>query len=195
MKSIRLAIVALFLMTVAAMSVLGQVQQPVKVGLIDTGGFYHPSEGIAKIIDAYKKLDIEFKAATTELESGSAKLESLKADIERLSNTGSKVPVDQNAVQAKYDEAEKLQRDLKFKQEDAKVRFEKREAQLLSPIIQELGSALDEYAKKNGYTVLLDIGKLAQEGMILFWDESTDVTEDFIKIYNAKPAGSASTKP
>src|SRR6185436_7681947 len=81
----------------------------------------------------------------------------------------------------------------KFKQDDLKVRYERREQILLGPILLDIGKAMQDYQKQKAFAVLLDASKLFNAGVLLAWDDVTDVTVDFIKFYNARPATAAVT--
>ncbi len=198
MKTFRFIIVSFIFATVFAVSGFAQAMPAAKVALVDTESFYDQKEGITKILNAYKSLETEFKTTTTELETGARRLQALQTELQntqaKINDPSNKVPIDQKAAQAKADEAERLQRDLKFKQDEFKAQLQKREAAILGPVIQDVGKALGDFAKQKGYTVVLDVGKLYQAQIILYWQESTEITKEFVQFYNARPAGTATTK-
>jgi Skp family chaperone for outer membrane proteins len=198
MKTFRFIIVSFIFSVVFAVSVFAQAQPPAKIALVDTESFYDQKTGITKILNAYKSLETEFKTTTTDLESGAKRLQVLQTELQninaKVNDPNNKVPIDEKAAQAKTEEAQKLQRDLKFKDEEFKAQLQKREAAILGPIIQDIGKALGDFAKQKGYTVVLDVGKLYQAQIILYWQESTEITDEFVKFYNARPAGTATTK-
>lgn len=199
MKTFRLIAVSFIFATVFAVAAFAQAQQPAKIALVDTESFYDQKDGITKIINAYKSLDTEFKTTTTELENGAKRLQALQTELQTLQNRANdpnnKVPIDQNAARAKADEYEKLQRDLKFKQEEFKVALQKREAAVIGPIVQDIGKAISDFAKQKGYSIIMDSGKLVQAQVLLYLQETNDITKEFIQFYNARPAGTATTKP
>ncbi|MEZ5429137.1 MAG: OmpH family outer membrane protein [Pyrinomonadaceae bacterium] len=199
MKTFRLTAVSFIFAMICVMSGFAQAQAPAKIALVDTDAFYDTKEGIAKIINAYKSLETEFKPTQTELENGAKRLQALQAEIQKLqtqaNDPNNKVPIDKNAAQAKVDEYERLQRDMKFKQEDAKARYEKREQALIGPIVDDIGKALGEFAKQKGYTMILDIGKMYNQRIVVFWENTPDITKEFVQYYNTRPAGTAATKP
>ena len=65
---------------------------------------------------------------------------------------------------------------------------------LIGPISQDVGKAVEEYAKKNGYHVILDIGKFIDANSVLYFADAADITKDFITFYNARPATAAAPK-
>jgi Skp family chaperone for outer membrane proteins len=196
MKTLRTFAVGLLFTALFAISAFAQAGAQSagagKIVVINTLAFDDPKAGagITKYVSAMNTLETEFKPVQTELETMSVKLQNLSKEIQTLNGAG-KVPVNQASVQAKIDEGEKLQRDLKFKQEDAKVRFEKRQQALLAPVMQDIYKAVSEFQKKNGYLLVLDISKMADNGTVLAMDETADVTKAFITFYNARPAGTA----
>jgi Skp family chaperone for outer membrane proteins len=87
-------------------------------------------------------------------------------------------------VRAKREEGERLQRDLKYKKEQADADFEKRYAEAVGPVSNDIGNALIQYASENGLTMILDISKLAPA--VLSVNPAMDVTQAFIADYNSK---------
>jgi Skp family chaperone for outer membrane proteins len=143
-------------------------------------------------MNAMNSLDKEFQPVQTELQTLATRYQTLQADIKKLQSQPGSVPVNPTAMQTKIDEYQKLERDIKFKQEDAKARFDSRQATLLGPVMQDIGKALQDFAKQRGYAMVLDAVKLEQAGLLLGLGD-IDVTKDFIAFYNARPAGTAAT--
>lgn len=203
MKTLRSIAVILFLAATFTVSAFAQAAaQPgtAKIAVINTLAFDDTKAGITKYVTAMNSLENEFKADTTQLQGMQTRLQGLAKEIQTFQQqaaSGGKVPVDQKTAQAKVDEAEKLQRDYKFKQEDAKARFERRQQAIINPVLQDIYKAVQEFAKQRGYTMILDVAKLAQNDIIMALDEKADVTKEFITFYNARPAGTAAaaTRP
>ncbi len=159
-----------------------------KVAVINTNAF-GLEKGITKYISALDKLDAEFAPRQKELEAMATKLASLNKEIETLrtqAQTGA-VPFNQGAAQAKVDEADKLSRDAKFKQEDAQASYNRRLQVVLGPIQADIGKALTEFAKAKGYALVFDIAKDREGLLIAIGNEKADITTDFIAFYNARP--------
>lgn len=201
MKKGSLFIVSLVFAAVFAVSSFAQnggaaqPASPIKIGIINTFAFGDDKAGITKYINALKAINTEFTPTQTELDTMNTRLGNLAKEIQvfRDQATAGRVPIDEKTVQAKVDEAEKLQRDLKFKQEDAKARYEKRQQAVIGPVMQDIGKALQDFAKQKGFTLLLDIAK-DEAGLVLaIGDDKIDVTKDFITFYNARPATTATT--
>jgi Skp family chaperone for outer membrane proteins len=129
MKRISLFFASLVFAVGFAGSAFAQTAAPVKIGLINTFEFGDEKAGITKYVNVLKSLQAEFAPAQLELDTLSKKLSGLAKEVQTLREQAAsgKVPVDEKAAQAKVEEAEKIQRDIKFKQEDAKARYERRQ--------------------------------------------------------------------
>jgi len=195
MKTFRLIAVFAFA-AIFAVSTFAQTAPAYKIGVINTAAFDADKVGIAKYVTAANSLETEFKPVMSELQTMATRLQALEAELRKAqeARTNPGVPVAGGAnLQAKADEYEKLGRELKFKQEDAKARYERREQVVLAPIRQDIGNAIQEFTKKNGYALILDAAKLDGAGLLLGFDEKYDVTKEFITFYNSRPATTAST--
>lgn len=203
MKKIRMFAVGLILMALFVVSGLAQAtsSQPVatagKIAVINTYDFGDEKDGITKYISAVKALNAEFTPIDNEIKTMNTRLETLAAEIENLRKLAATNPkaIDEKSAQAKIDEAEKLQRDMKFKSEDAKARYEKRQQAVMGPVMGDIYKALQEYAAQKGYLMILDVSKLAEAELVMALDEKSLITKDFVTFYNARPATSAATTP
>ncbi|HEX8844036.1 MAG TPA: OmpH family outer membrane protein [Pyrinomonadaceae bacterium] len=209
MKTVRLFAAALMLAALLALSASAQTRPatgttrpagtpatapasnaPVpdtKIAFIDTGAFGEEKGGIVRYVNAMKSLEREFKPRQDELNTMNARIKALADEISKTANVA-----DPKTIQAKNDEGERLQRDLKYKKEQADADFAKRYQEVVGPISQDIGKALDQFATQRGITMILDISKLAPA--VLTVNPAMDVTTAFIAEYNSKnPATAAST--
>ena len=182
---------------ISAVSAFGQVAapatQPARIVVINTAAF-DGKDGIVKYANAMNALEGEFGPAQKEIQTLMTRYQTLGTEIENARKANPAVPVDPKTVQAKIDEAQGLEVQIKRKQEDGKIRFEKRQTQVLGPVLQDIGKAMDDYAKQKGYALILDAAKLENAGLILAVDlPKVDVTKDFITFYNARPATTDTT--
>lgn len=152
---------------------------PSKVAVVDTRVFTNSKTGITRLVKAFNTLETEFKAQRDELNSLKVKYDQLVKEINSPPPGG-----DRKALAAKADQAQTLQTEMKRKQEDARVAYEKRAEALLAPINTAVFTALDAYAKQQKIDVILDAAKLA--GVILVTNDAIDITDAFIKDYNSK---------
>ncbi|HEX8920714.1 MAG TPA: OmpH family outer membrane protein [Pyrinomonadaceae bacterium] len=154
-----------------------------KIAYINTEAFGDEKSGITRYVTAVKALEREFDPRQKELITMQTRIKAIADEISKLS--GSSV-VDPKTIQAKQDEGERLQRDLKYKKEQADADFAKRYQEVVSPISADIGKALDQFANQRGLTMILDISKLAPA--VLTANQNMDVTAAFIAEYNSKPA-------
>lgn len=160
-----------------------------KIAFIDTSAFDDEKEGIVRYVNAMKTLEREFKPRQDELQTMQTRIKQIADDISKL-NSGNAV-VDPKSIQLKQDEGERLQRDLKYKQEQAQADYQKRLGEVVGPISQDIGKALDQFAQAHGITMILDISKLAPA--ILTINPNMDVTKAFVTEYNSSHPATAST--
>lgn len=180
-KVYRLVLGAVFVLGLAG-AVFSQV--PAKSVLINTASFFDEKAGIAKLISAEKQIDGEFARDIKELQDGNAKLAAIAAELEKATVTAA----NQAALQAKKEEGESLQRVLAFNKANLESKINKRREILIGPITFDIGKAIAEFGKKNGYAAIFDASKLGESGALLYVGESSDLTKDFIAFYNARSA-------
>ena len=215
MKTIRLIAAAILLAAVVAISASAQTRPgaatpkpaapqtqaapaptgPIpdsKIAYIDTGAFGEDKGGITRLVTAMNALEREFKPRQDELNNLQARLKTIADEISKLS--GNSV-VDPKTIQAKQDEGEKLQRELKYKKEQADADFARRYKEVIDPISADIFKALNQFAGQRGITMILDISKLAPNGVVLTANPNMDVTAAFITEFNAKPATASAAAP
>ena len=162
-----------------------------KIALIDTGMFGDEKNGIFLYIDAAKKVELEFRPRTNELETLGNRLNALATEIKTLRQSP---VVDQKTVQAKLAEGERLQQEATTKKERLDEDVSKRYQQVVSPISNQIGTALDQFARQRGITMTLDMSKLLPA--ILTAVPAVDITQAFIADFNSKnPRTGAAPRP
>lgn len=201
MRLFRLTATPLFVIALASFPVFAQQRQgttppvaspspaqsgsaatiPAKIAFINTEIFKDEKVGIMRWIDAAKRLQREFDPLEKELETLETRIQTITRDLDTLSKS---TVVDRNSIIAKQDDLARLQREQKFKKEDGEARFKKRYAEVIGPVSQDIGKALDVFAKQRGITLLLEYTTMM--GAILSADKSTDMTVAFITEYNSK---------
>ena len=193
MRTFRLIAVSVFFAAIFAVSALAQTTAG-KIGLINTQAFDDDKAGITKYVTALNSLETEFKPTFTELQTLATKIQALEKEIQgyrEIIQKGGKIPISDADLNKKIEDYDKSLREYKFKEEGAKAAYQRREAVVMGPIRQDIGNAIQEFTKKNGYAIMLDVAKLDNAGLILGLDETADVTKAFITFYNARPATTA----
>jgi len=152
-----------------------------RIALIDTGMFGDEKNGIFRYVDAAKSVELEFRTRTTELQTLQNRLNTLVTEIQTLRRLS---VVDQKAVQAKQAEGERLQQEFNTKKERLDEDITKRYQQVVAPVSQQIGAAMDQFAGQRGITMTLDISKLMPA--ILTAIPAIDMTQAFISDFNSK---------
>jgi Skp family chaperone for outer membrane proteins len=148
---------------------------------VDTTVFGDEKAGIKRYINAVNTVQRAFDGKNAELRNLQSQIKVIADDLNKLS--GNSV-VSAESIRAKRDEGERLQRELKYKKEQADADFEKRYTEVVGPVSNDIGNALIQYAAQNGLTMILDISKLMPA--VLTVNPAMDVTQAFIADYNSK---------
>ena len=159
-----------------------------KIAVIFSEAFQDSKQGIAKFNVLLTKLNAEFQKTQDELNQLAQRINQLSDDLEKTRNIA-----DPKVTQQKIDQLDQLKRDYKRKGEDAQAAYQKRRAEVLGPLQDDVGKALDTYAKARSITLIID-GSQVQG--VLYAAETTDITRAFISDYNSKnPATASVTTP
>lgn len=166
----------------------GSVNVPTgKVAVIFSAAFQDQKQGIAKFAVLVNKLNSEFQKTQDDLTQTAKTIQALQDEIKKLQ--GSAAPVDPKTVQAKVDQLDQMKKDYQRRGEDGQAAYQRRRQEVFAPLQEDVGKALDAYAKARGITLIMDASQL--EG-ILFASETIDITRAFIAEYNSKNPATAS---
>jgi Skp family chaperone for outer membrane proteins len=158
-----------------------------KIALVNTEDFADEKTGIVRLVAAMKRVDGEFQPRRTELQTLQQQIEKATADLSKAA------PVQDPKVTAQQnDKIEQMKKDYQRKGEDAQAAYQKRLQDVLGPVYDDIGKALDVYAKAHGITLILDVTKI--QGIVAA-SESLDITRAFITEFNAKNPATASLTP
>jgi len=158
-----------------------------KIALVDTDEFLNEKTGILRLVSAAKKVEGEFQPRRTELQGLQSQIDKMTADLQKAA------PVQDPKVSAQQQEAiDQKKKELQRKGEDAQTAYQKRLQEMLGPVYDEIGKALDAYAKAHGITLILDVTKI--QGIVSA-SESLDITKPFISEFNSKNPATASLNP
>lgn len=162
-----------------------------KMAVIDTDAFLDPKNGITKFNIALTKLNGEFQKVKDDIAQMQTRGQQLQDEITKLQAAPAGTPIDQRSLQAKIDQLDQLKKDIQRKGEDAQAAYNKRRQELFAPLQQEVGNALEVFAKARGINVIID----ASQVPLLYAAESIDITRAFIIDFNSKNPATASTTP
>lgn len=132
-----------------------------------------------------KQIDTELKSTQTQLknqiDSKTQEFQKKLADYQANLNTML------DAVRTNTErELQQLQENLQKLQQDAQTTIQNKQAQLMEPVYKKAGKAIEDVAKENGYTFVLNqqIGGL---DVILYGDENNDVSDLVLKKLGVTP--------
>jgi len=158
-----------------------------KIAMIYSDAFMDPKNGIAKFSSLLSTLNREFQPRQTELQNLQTRITTLNKEISDTQSVA-----DPNAIRTKRDQLEQLNTEYKRKGEDAEAAYAKRRQDIFLPLQQDIGKALEAFAKARGITVIVDGSQVP----VVYAAESLDITRAFINEFNSKnPATAAVTKP
>ncbi|HEV2706320.1 MAG TPA: OmpH family outer membrane protein [Pyrinomonadaceae bacterium] len=206
MKLFRLTAAALVLAALAATttSTTTSAQQPAagartpaapastvvadgKIAIINMQAFTDPKVGIARLVNAYNALEKEFAPRNDELKRMQAQYRQIADDI-----TKTRGLADEKTLNAKAEQAQNIEKEMKRKQEDGQIAAQKREQELTEPIWKDIDNALRAFARARNITVIFDYSKMGPAMYVA--NEGVDITAAFIAEYNQRnPAATAST--
>ena len=206
MKVIRHIFAAAALAAVASVAAVAQTQpapRPAPAGpatgatiaegkfaVIDTDAFTDQKQGIQRLVAPFQTVEREFSPRRAELQQLQTRYEGLAKQIQDTQKVA-----DQKALAALADQADTLKTDIEQKQQAGQKQLDKRVKELTEPIYQDIGNALQAFAKQRGISVVFDISKM--QGVVMLVNPAgVDITDAFIADYNQRnPASTASTAP
>jgi len=204
MKIVRLIAAVALLTTVAIITVSAQQQQPKpgpttapaasapqanvavpdsKLAMIYSDAFLDPKTGIARFNSLLTTLNREFQPRQTELQSLQQKINTLSKEIDDTQNVAAP-----DSIRQKRDQLAQMNTDFKRKGEDAEAAYNKRRGEIFLPLQQDIGKALEAFAKARGITVIVDGSQVP----VVYAADSIDITRAFISDFNSKNPATAS---
>ena len=154
-----------------------------KMALIYSDMFLDPKNGIARFNSLLATLNREFQPRQTELTNLQTRINTLTKEINDTQNVA-----DPNALRQKKEQLDQAQLDLKRKGEDAEAAYNKRRQEIYGPLQQDIGKALEAFAKARGITVIVDGSQVP----VVYAADSIDITKAFISDFNSKNPATAS---
>jgi outer membrane protein len=164
---------------------------PTKVGVIN----------IQRVIGATNEARRDFETLMKKFEPKGKEIEGLKTEIEtlqgQLQSQGQTLSDNDRATRVKTLEAK--QKNFQRIQEDAQKDFNDEQQSLINRIGQKVMQVVDQYAKQNGYAVVVNA---SGEGDVLWASDQTNISQQILDLYNKQsgvpaPAADApsATKP
>jgi len=158
-----------------------------KMAMIYSDAFLDPKSGIARFNSLLGTLNREFQPRQAELQALQTKINTLTKEIDDTQNVA-----DPNAIRTKRDQLAQMTTEFKRKGEDAEAAYSKRRQEIFTPLQQDIGKALEVFAKARGITVIVDGSQVP----VVYAADSIDITRAFISDFNSKnPATASVTQP
>jgi len=184
-------LLALLLSLAACSSVMAQGGAPQtasatsRIAVIYSVDFQDPKNGILRFAAAITKLNGEFQKTQDELTQTAQRLRQQQDEITKLQQTPNVTPAQ---VQTRLEQLDQQKKEYTRRGEDAQAAYQRRRSELLSPLQEDVGKALDAFAKARGITMILDGSQMP----LLYAVDSMDITKAFIADYNSKNPATAS---
>jgi len=169
----------------SASAAVAPTAYPAKIALIAfEQAVVSTNEGQKTLADAQKK----YAPQKTKIEGLSAEIDTLKKQLQ----AGQSLTDQQRA--AKLKEIDAKDKELQHETEDAQNAYDLEVRESLSKVMQKVNVVLQDYVKKNGYTLLLDVGGQQSPVMWAANEPNADITQAVVDAYNAS-SGVAAPPP
>ena len=126
---------------------------------------------------AAEELTKRFTPKRSELERKQKEIEDLQGQLEKGKNT---LADDKRAELIR--DIERKTKDFNRDNDDATQDFQQAESQLINTIGQKVMRVVDEYSRRNGYDVILDVSN--PQSNVLWATNRLDITDEIIGAYN-----------
>lgn len=160
-----------------------------KIAVIYSGAFQDAKEGITRFGATITKLNAEFQPVQNELNQTAQRLNALQEEIKKMQQGAT--PATPQQIQVKITQFDEQKKAYERKGEDARLNFQKRRGELLIPLQEDVGKALDMFGKANGITLIID----GTQVPLVYAADTIDITKAFIADYNRKNPATAAVTP
>jgi outer membrane protein len=150
---------------------------PAKIAVI---GFQQAVSQTNDFQRRYADLQKKYDPKRQQIQTLNTEIGSLQKELQAQSATLSDA---QRASKAK--QLDDKQKELKRTGEDAQGDFQQDMQQTFATVAGKVAETIDAYAKEHGYTLVLDGGN-QQVPVVLYANQSTDITKSVIDAYNTK---------
>lgn len=151
---------------------------PAKVAVIDSR-FFQNDNGLQQLVQQMKQLNDKLKPRVDELTKLQTEIQALQDEINTKSANWTV-----QVLQQRREVLERKKTDEQRLREDLEGDYQRERRKVLEPIGERVETLLKQYAAKRGITMIMDLAPLEQSGAVPYWDQTIDVTQDFIAEYN-----------
>ena len=160
-----------------------------KIAVIYSGAFQDAKEGIARFSATVTKLNAEFQPLQNELNQTAQRLNALQEEIKKMQQGAT--PATPQQLQVKINQFDEQKKAYDRKGEDARRNYQSRRGELLLPLQEDVGKALDAFGKAHGITMIID----GTQVPLVYAADAIDITKAFIADYNRKNPATAAVTP
>ena len=160
-----------------------------KIALIYSDAFLDSKTGIGRFNTLITTLNREFQPRQTELQGMQQRIQTLTNEVNQAQQAAT--VVDPKSIQTKIDQLETLKKDYQRKGEDAQAAYNRRRQEIFTPLQEDIGKALEAYAKANNIHVIIDGSQVP----LVYAADALDITRVFINDFNSKNPATAAVTP
>lgn len=175
MRSVRNLLSLATLVAAAA----AQAQTPTKVAIINIQGAIVATRDGAKARDSIR---VKYEPRAKELEALNNEIQKLRNQLATLANTASQEVRDK--ISREIDDKQKK---LQWDSEDLQNELQQEEGKLVNEIGQRMMQIIDEYAKSQGFALVLDVS--SQQSPVVWAANGIDITQQIVELYDKRYPG------
>ena len=158
-----------------------------KIALIYSDAFLDAKTGIGRFTTLITNLNREFQPRQTELQTLQGRIQTLTDEITKTQAVASA-----KDIALKQEQLDQAKKDFQRKGEDAQAAYNKKRTEMFSPLQEDIGKALEAYAKAHNINVIIDGSQVP----LVYAADALDITRAFISEFNSKnPATAVVTPP
>ncbi|MFN9862027.1 MAG: OmpH family outer membrane protein [Bacteroidota bacterium] len=178
----------LFVALLCGLALTTAQAQTQKIGFADW-------EYIFSQMPQYKQIDSELKTHGSQLENTmKAKQQEFEAKYKAYQAMPATTPEPIRADKER--ELQQLQEGFQKFQQEAQASLQKKQADLMAPIMEKIGKAIEEVAKENGYSFIINPQISGGVDILLYSDDQYDISNLVLKKFGITPApAAANTTP
>src|SRR6478752_2436442 len=147
---------------------------------------YAETDYIMSQLPEFKKLDSELKTHYSQLENQlKLKYDEFQAKVKSYQALPASTP---DPIKAdKEQELARLQQSMDKFKNDAQASYQKKQNDLLDPIYKRIGNTIEQVAKENGYSFILNHRFETDGQVLLVWDEKFNISDLVLKRLGVVP--------
>lgn len=163
-----------------ALAGYAQTSPPQKIGYADW-------DYIFSQLPDYKQIDNELKVHGTQLENQlKAKYSEYQAKLSAFNGMPASAP--EAIKKDKEAELAQLQESIQKFQQDAQTSLKKKETDLMAPVFSKVGKAIEEVAKENSFSFIINPQLIGGGDVLLYSDERYNISVLVLKKLGITPA-------